>query len=182
MQNSPDKITITETKGNNPWLGITALGILILLLVWAIYAIFSEDRSIKTAEKEFTQALNMELCNPISPYRREIEKLHHRTVTIKNAQVTQVKIKTKNGKNNIGKNGANIQTIYFVVETTWDGWIHENGKTTIAVLTAPPNEIIDLKVIQSDAFFTITQQEMDDLTEGVKTTVKAGLMLIPYFL
>lgn len=138
--------------------------VLSCLVIWGGYSIFSEDRSIATTEQQLLVDLNNGVSNLNHPDVKVIESWHL-MVTAKKAQVNKVSITTLNGKDDTGKNGSNIKTIYYELEIWWDGWVHKNRKTVVGILCSH-NELIDFNLIYTDAPITRSPKNIEVFKDG----------------
>lgn len=126
-------------KWNSIWI------ILIILCVGIFIGFNSCSKKYPVSEfkQRYVQKLNNELSDSNNPVRVHTEKIHSLigSVTVTKAYVSNLKVDTKDGSDDVGKDGKNIQRITVEITTEWDGLIHKDGRTVfeVAVVNADGN-------------------------------------------
>jgi hypothetical protein len=113
--------------------------------------------SVKEEEQAVKNVLNESLKNRDLPITREIIAFvedAHVTVTAKRCYVTEVKIETEDGSDYIDtrKEGSDVRGVRVTFVVDWDGFVHEDGHTVLALkYDGYFREVSTAKILETDA-------------------------------
>lgn len=108
-------------------------------------------QSVSGWAEEKKQEINQELSQENHPFRQKVQE-RHLTVTVKEAKVSNVEVKTRYDFAWTGWDCLNVDYITFDIDFSWDGIIHQNGKTVLRIKMLPMSkEILSTEVLHTDA-------------------------------
>ncbi|MBO4649156.1 MAG: hypothetical protein J5806_13470 [Lentisphaeria bacterium] len=141
---------IWENPKKRPWLiagAVLAVVIIIITICKACTTTVAEYRETTR------QRINYELSSSNHKLRQRVEAAHV-TVTVYSAYMSDLQIQTKDGSDNAGSDGSNIQHMHMEITARWNGAIHKGGKTVIGIDFENINgkfEVTSSKIIKTDA-------------------------------
>lgn len=108
--------------------------------------------SVEEYRQRKIKEVNDALQYPDHLFRQQVESAH-KTVDVKTAYVSDMRITTKDGKSRI-INESDIQRIEMTITSKWDGYFHKGGETVLQVTyenTDGKLKASQAKIIKTDA-------------------------------
>lgn len=109
-------------------------------------------------EEKCKNEINRELQKPTGELRKSLSSRvenAHKTVTVKNAYVSQFIATTTDGRDVVFVDNPNISEVVMRITTKWDGIFHRNGFTDLEIVyrMAENNkmDIISCKIVDTNA-------------------------------
>ena len=134
-----------------------------------------DQYTVNWYREKMERELNETLSQQDNSVTKKVEAAHG-TVTVKQAYVSDLVIKTKDGSNIAGKHGENIRNIGCSVTTRWDGVFHKNGTTVVRITWENINgqfQVTSAKIIHTDALVN-----MEDPNFWYEVGGMIGLLLV----
>jgi hypothetical protein len=132
----------------------------------------AQKYSVSEFKEKFERETNNALSSSSHPLRRRVENAHG-TVDVRQAYVSSLAVETKDGSDDVGKDGKNIRRIKMTITTIWDGFIHKGGRTELTLLienTGNGLKTVDSRISYTNAMINTEDSEFwSDLGGAVVT-------------